>query len=70
MRRQFNIGFQVALLAIIGLQTRAPLRAKEVPSLVSTRGVIDECGRPQACRHGPRAVLLRQYPGRGRAGSN
>ena len=27
MRRQFNIGFQVALLAIIGLQT-SPLRAK------------------------------------------
>ena len=29
MRRQFNIGFQVALLAIIGLQT-SPLRAEEV----------------------------------------
>ena len=35
MRRQFNIGFQAALLAIIGLQT-SPLLAKEVPSLVST----------------------------------
>jgi len=39
MRRQFNIGFQVALLAIIGLQT-SPLRAKEVPSLVSTEVLL------------------------------
>ena len=39
MRRQFNIGFQVALLAIIGLQT-SPLRAKEVPNLVSTEVLL------------------------------
>ena len=39
MRRQFNIGFQVALLAIIGLQT-SPLRAEEVPNLVSTEVLL------------------------------
>ena len=39
MRWQFNIGVQVAMLAVMGLQTGQPL-AKQMPSLVSTEVLL------------------------------